>query len=273
MILSAILVTLDFTITLKCLEVLRCPTVVMEQVMAHSLSIDKSMRSSYKVWNQNLIFWQHQMDPTHSNSSWLLSYLGKIWRWTVFHHQDLFEDERWSNDGVITKIHEGGTVYEGVTWYCIHVRVRLEKSLEKVKKGWKNIPKKFTILYLVLGHYPCKDCAHHKSHLFSHKSPASQSITSQLCMIAFFNQKNRILEESQAILWEAWNHMCTKYLATNYSLRFWLYLTTGTSFPLKTHSRHSLYTCVPLEMASPIFSLQIDFAVANLWVVSVNPQS
>jgi len=98
--------------------VLRCPTVVTEQVMAHSLSIDKSMRSLYKVRNQNLIFWQHQMDPTHSNSSWLLSYLGEIWRRTVFHHQDLFEDERWRNDGVITKIHEGGTVYGGVTWHC-----------------------------------------------------------------------------------------------------------------------------------------------------------
>ncbi len=59
------------------------------------------------------------MDPTHSNSSWLLSYLGEIWRRTVFHHQDLFEDKRWRNDGVITKIHEGGTVYGGVTWHCM----------------------------------------------------------------------------------------------------------------------------------------------------------
>src|SRR5258705_7297859 len=75
MILSVILVMLDFTITLKCLEeVLRCPTVVTEQVMAHSLSIDKSMRSSYKVWNQNLIFCWHQMEDrksTRLNSSHL----------------------------------------------------------------------------------------------------------------------------------------------------------------------------------------------------------
>src|SRR5258708_8362241 len=50
-------------------------------------------------------------------------------------------------------------------------------------------PSSSTILYPVVGHYPCKDCTHCKLHLFSHKSPASQSIASQLFTIAFFNQK------------------------------------------------------------------------------------
>ena len=96
-------------------------------------------------------------------------------------------------------------VHVSKEFHIFHVLMFVYKIIGKKNHSldWYETNIHITILYPVLGHYPCKDCAHHKSHLFSHKSPASQSITSQLCMIAFFNQKNRILEESQAILWKA----------------------------------------------------------------------
>src|SRR5258708_30381714 len=106
------------------------------------------------------------------------------------------------NHYLIKPLDDSGENYQ--TWLMrMELILQGRDAWDVIDPSTEGVPKPTTILYPVLGHYPCKDCAHHKSHLFSHKSPASQSITSQLCMIAFFNQKNRILEESQAISWEA----------------------------------------------------------------------
>ena len=65
----------------------------------------------------------------------------------------------------------------------------------------------------------------------------------------------------------------TEYLATTYSSPFRLYLATKASDLLQIFSRYLLCIQVPLESRLSMDSLSIDFAIADLWVLLMNPQS